>query len=176
MAKLILKEFRCVVDTDELGAESPYFLVFIGDLETGKTELKMIRQGNWHNEVDKGELWTVNAPVVSGFSFKPNPTLVLVALIEEDENLDISNFERDNLIKPLLAAKFKSFKDSGSTIVTGGIESGVSSTFKTALGLTLANDDNMGIKRLKPNGQTGNQPLLNYFADTGHYRVRFVIE
>lgn len=176
MAKLILKEFRCVEDTDESGAESPYFLVFVGDLETGKTELKMIRQGNWHNEVDKGELWTVNATVVSGFNFNPNPTLILVALIEEDENLDISNFERDNIIKPLLAAKFKSFKDSGATIVTSGISSGVKSTFNAALGLTLANDDNMGVIRLKPNGHSGDQPLLNYFADTGHYRVRFIID
>ena len=176
MAKLILKRFKCIADTDEVGAESPYFIVFVGDLETGKTELKMIRQGNWHNEVDQGETWEVNAPVVSGFSFNPNPTLVLVALIEEDENLDVSNFERDNFIKPLLAAKFQSFKDSGSTIVTGGIVVGVSSIFKILLDALLDNDDNMGIKRLKPNGQTGNQPLLNYFADTGHYRVRFVIE
>lgn len=176
MAKLVLKEFRCVIDTNETGAESPYFLVFVGDLETGQTELKMIRQGNWHNEVDQGELWTVNAPVVSGFSFKPKSTLILVALIEEDENLDINNFEKDNMIKPLLAAKFKSFKDSGSTIVTAGIVSGVKSTFQAALALTLSNDDNMGIKRLTPNGQVGKQPLLNYFADTGHYRVRFVLE
>lgn len=176
MAKLILKEFRCVEDTDEIGGESPYFLVFIGDLETGKTALKMIRQGSWHNEVDKGELWTVNAPVTDGFNFKPNPTLVLVALVEEDENLDISNFERDKMIAPLLEAKFKSFKDSGAKSVTSGITAGVSSTFKTALALTLSNDDNMGVKRLVTNGQTGNQPLLNYYADTGHYRVRFAIQ
>jgi hypothetical protein len=176
MAKLILKEFRCVEDTDEVGAESPYFLVFIGDLETGKTELKMIRQGNWHNEVDKGELWTVNAPVTNGFSFKPNPTLVLVAMVEEDENVDVSAFERDNIIKPLLAAKFKSFRDSGATIVTNAIASGVIDTFNIFLNVSLSNDDNMGIKRLKTTGQTGDQPLLNYFADTGHYRVRFTIQ
>jgi hypothetical protein len=159
MAKLILKEFRCVEDTDEVGAESPYFLVFIGDLETGKTELKMIRQGNWHNEVDKGELWTVNAPVTNGFSFKPNPTLVLVAMVEEDENVDVSAFERDNIIKPLLAAKFKSFRDSGATIVTNAIASGVIDTFNIFLNVSLSNDDNMGIKRLKTTGQTGERPV-----------------
>lgn len=176
MAKLVLKEFRCVEDTDEVGSESPYFLVFIGDLETGKTALKMIRQGNWHNEVDEGELWVVNAPVTNGFNFKPNPTLVLVAMIEEDDNVDVSNFEKDNMIAPMLATQFKSFKDSGATIVTSGISSAVSTTFNLAVGLALSNDDNMGIKRLKTTGQTGDQPLLNYFADTGHYRVRFVIQ
>lgn len=176
MAKLILKEFRCVEDTDEVGAESPYFLVFVGDLETGKTTLKMIRQGNWHNEVDKGELWVVNATVTNGFSFKPKPTLVLVAMVEEDENLDISSFERDNMIAPLLAAKFKSFRDSGSTVITGGIESGVRNTFETALALTLSNDDNMGIKRLNLNGQTGEQDLVKYSKDDGFYKVRFTIQ
>ena len=176
MATLTLKEFRCVEDTDESGAESPYFLVFVGDLETGKTELKMIRQGNWHNEVDQGELWTVNAPVTNGFSFKPNPTLVLVAMVEEDENVDVSAFERDNMIKPVLAAKFKSFRDSGATIVTSAIAAGVSDTFNVFLNVALSNDDNMGVKRLKPTGQPGDQPLLNYFADTGHYRVRFTIQ
>jgi hypothetical protein len=176
MAKLILKEFRCVEDTDESFGESPYFIVFAGDLTTGKTEVKLIRQGNWHNEVDKGELWVVNAPAVSGFSFTPNPTLVLVALVEEDDNLDVNNVEVNGLLKLMLSNQFKSFKDSGSTTVTSAIANSLKSTFTTTLSLFLSNDDNMGVKRLTVNGQTGPQPLLNYFADTGHYRVRFVVE
>ncbi len=178
MSKLILKEFRCVEDTDESGSESPYFLVFIGDLETGKTDVKRIKQGNWDDEVDKGELWVINAPVpfAHNFSFKTNPTLILVALIEEDVDVDISETEVNNFFKPLLDNSFQSFKKSGSSIVTNGISSSVAGDFNLLLGLKLGNDDNMGVKRLKPTGQAGNQPLLNYFADTGHYRVRFVIE
>ena len=176
MSQLILKEFRCVEDTDESGAESPYFITFVGDLTTGKTDVALIRQGNWHDEVDKGELWVVNAPVVGGFSFKASPTLVLVALIEEDENVDVNKAELSAIVKPILTSQFKSFKNSGSTTVTSAIASSMRSAMKTALSLLLSNDDNMGVLRLNVNGNTGPQPLLNYFADTGHYRVRFVIE
>jgi hypothetical protein len=178
MAKLMLKEFRCVEDTDESGSESPYFLVFIGDLVTGKTDVKRIKQGNWDDEVDKGELWVINAPVpfVHNFSFKTNPTLILVALIEEDVDVDISNAEVNSFFKPLLDDVFQNFKNSGATKVTSGISSGVASAFSNLIGLKLGNDDNMGVKRLKPTGQTGLQPILNYFADTGHYRVRFEIQ
>ena len=176
MAKLVLKEFRCVEDTDESGAESPYFLVYIAALDKNETVLKMIRQGNWHNEVDKGELWTVNATVSNGFNFNPNTTLVLSALIEEDDNVDVSNFEKDNIIKPLLDARLRDVKKSGANIITDGIASGFINTFNSGLVLSLSNDDKMGVKRLKTTGTTGNQPLLNYFADTGHYRVRFTIQ
>jgi hypothetical protein len=178
MAKLILKEFRCVEDTDESGSESPYFLVFIGDLVTGKTDVKRIKQGNWDDEVDKGELWVVNAPVPFDhpFSFKTDSTLIFVALLEEDIDVDISEAEVKTFFKPVLDASFQELKRSGATKITNGISLGVKKSFNLLLGLKLGNDENMGIIRLKPTGQPGNQPLLNYFADTGHYRVRFVIE
>jgi hypothetical protein len=176
MAKLILKEFRCVEDTDESGGESPYFIIFVGDLTTGNTEVKRIRRESWDNKVDKGELWVVNVPVVSGFNLNPNPTLVLVALLEEDDNMDISNDALNSGLKAFLQGRFKGFKDSGSTIVTSAIANSLRDAFIAWLSLALGNDDNMGVKRLKVNGTPGLQPLLNYFADTGHYRVRFVME
>lgn len=176
MAQLILKEFRCVDDTNESGAESPYFIVFVGDLTTRNSDVVQVRQGNWHNEVDKGELWVVNAPVLSGFSFKADPTIVLVALIEEDENVDINKAEVSAIVKPIMRSQFKSITDSGTTTVTSAIAGSLRSAFNNTLSIFLSNDDNMGVLRLKVNGKTGPQPLLNYFADSGHYRVRFEIE
>ena len=175
MSQLILKEFRCVDDTNESGAESPYFIVFVGDLTTGDNDTQLVRQGNWHNEVDKGELWVVNAPVVSGFSFKAGPTVVLVALIEEDENVDISKAEVNAIVKPIMDSQFESIKKAGTTTVTSAIAGSLRSAFNNALSIFLNNDDNMGVIRLKVNGKTGLQPLLNYFADSGHYRVRFEV-
>lgn len=175
MATLTLKEFRCVEDTDESGGESPYFIIFVGDLITGNTEVKRIRRESWDNNVHKGELWVVNIPVVSGFSLNPSPTLVLVALLDEDDNMDISS-DAINVLETFLQGRFKGFKDSGSTTVTSGISNSLRDAFSIWLSLSLGNDDQMGIKRLKVNGSPGLQPLLNYYADTGHYRVRFVIE
>ena len=31
MATLVLKEFRCVIETDEVGDDSPYFVIVIGN-------------------------------------------------------------------------------------------------------------------------------------------------
>jgi hypothetical protein len=126
--------------------------------------------------VDKGELWEVNVQIVNGFSLNPNPTLVLVALLEEDDNLDISNDAINTGLKTFLEGRFNGFRDSGSTVVTSAISNSLRDAFNNWLSLALSNDDNMGVKRLRLNGDSGLQPLLNYFADTGHYRVRFLVE
>jgi hypothetical protein len=102
--------------------------------------------------------------------------LVLVALLEEDNDMDISNDALNSGLKTFLQGRFKGFKDSGSTTVTSAIAKSLRDAFIAWLSLALGNDDNMGVKRLKVNGTPGLQPLLNYFADSGHYRVRFVIE
>jgi hypothetical protein len=181
MAKLVLKEFRCVEDTTEVGSESPYFITFVGDLATLKTSIKLTRQGSWHNQVDIGELWPVNETVADGISLNPNQTVVLVALVEEDEGLDVSNFELVNVIKTITAAKLTSLKNAGVNQLTPTVKGWIRDSFRTAVYLALssssgANDDLLGTRNLWLTGQLGAQPLLHIYAGGGYYRVRYVAE
>jgi hypothetical protein len=177
MAKLILKRFQCVIDTNELGSESPYFLTFVGDFATGKTALKLTRQGNWHNEVDQGETWTVNETVADGFDLVPTKTVVLSAMVEEDEGLDVNSVEV-NMIRSVLTARLNTLRQAGVTLVNATIANLMASTMKTALQLALssssgADDDYMGTRRVAITGQSGELQLVTFNAGGGLYRVRY---
>lgn len=179
MAKLILKRFHCAVGTSEIGAESPYFLTYVGDLSTGQSHLKMTRQGNWENEVDQGEIWTVNETVADGFSLTPSKTVALSAMVEEDEGLDVSAVER-GMIKNLLDAKLQQFQQAGVTTVNSAITGPMALVFKSGLALALssasgASDDLMGMpKALKLQGQPGELTKLATFTGGGGvYHVRY---
>ena len=179
MSKLILKRFQCVIDTDELGSESPYFLTFVGDIGSGKTTLKMTRQGNWENEVDKGEIWTVNETVAEGFALVPAKTLVLSAMVEEDEGLDVNGNEM-TMIHNVLIAKLNGFRQAGATIVNSAIAGPMASAFKSVLGLALfsttgAADDYMGTKRVALSGNVGDLPVVSFVGDGGRYNVRYAV-
>lgn len=179
MAKLILKRFQCVVDTDELGSESPYFLTFVGDIGSGKTSLKMTRQGNWENEVDKGETWTVNETVAEGFDLVPSKTLVLSALVEEDEGLDVNGNEVA-MIRQVLTNKLNGFRAAGVTIINGTIVGPMVTAFNTALGLALssssgADDDFMGTKQVGLTGHSGELAPISFVRDDGKYKVRYAV-
>lgn len=186
MAKLILKRFHCAAGTSEIGSESPYFLTYVGDLSLGTGRLKMTRQGNWHNEVDQGEIWTVNHTVSDGFSLEPSKTVAISAMVEEDDGPDITSDEmHDNIglfdgIEKALNKKLKGYKDSGSTIVNDTLRNGMVLTFRHSLLLALASesgaaDDLMGMpKALKLQGHPGElTKLATFTGDGGVYHVRY---
>ena len=179
MSKLTLKRFHCVEETDEIGTDSPYFLTFVGDIDTGNTAIKMTRQGNWHNEVDAGEIWTVNETVAQGFGFVPNKTVVLCGLVEEDEGLDINNDEV-KAIETAVKGALNDFRNTGSTLVTSKVRNDLASTMRGAIFLHLlssagARDDIVGVKPLVLNGKTGDQSLVSINGDGGRYRVRYAM-
>jgi len=177
MSTLILKRFHCVTETNEPGSDSPYFLTFVGDITNGNTAMKMTRQGNWHNEVDEGEIWQVNATVADGFNFKPATTLVLCAMVEEDEGLDISNAEVEQ-IQAALAQRLNQFRATGANVIKPIITNSMAQTMRARIVVSLltnagAGDDIVGVKALKLNGNTGEQALVSLVGDGGHYRVRY---
>ncbi len=176
MSKLIFKRFQCVVETDEIGTDSPYFLTFVGDIGTGATSIKMTRQGNWHNEVDQGEVWTVNETVSQGFGYVPNKTVVLSALVEEDEGVDITSAEV-NAIEAAVRHKLNQFRATGSTTVTTLVRNGLAKTMRSAILLHLlsssgASDDIVGVKPLLLNGSSGEQAVVTITGDGGRYKLR----
>ena len=179
MSKLILKRFACVTETDEIGADSPYFLTFVGDITTGTTSIKLTRQGNWHNEVDQGETWIVNEQVADGFNFVASKTVVLCAMVEEDEGIDI-NSEEVGMIKLVLTHRLAQFRATGSTTMTSLIRSNLltmmhgvmSNMLSTSVG---ASDDFVALKALSLNGQTGEQSIVTLVGDGGKYKVRYAV-
>ena len=179
MSKLILKRFACVTETDEVGADSPYFLTFVGDISTGSTSIKLTRQGNWHNEVDQGETWIVNEQVADGFNFVANKTVVLCAMVEEDEGIDISSEEAD-MVKLALTHRLGQFKATGSTTMTSLIRSNLLTLMRGAIGNMLsssvgASDDFVAVKALTLNGNSGEQSVVTLVGDGGKYKVRYAV-
>lgn len=179
MSKLILKRFQCVVETDEIGADSPYFLTFVGDIGTGDTSIKMTRQGNWHNEVDAGEVWTVNETVSQGLGYVPNKTVVLCAVVEEDEGVDITSAEV-NAIELAAKSALNQFRATGSTTVTTKVRNDLAaamrgSIFAQLLSSSGARDDIVSVKPLVLNGNTGEQAVVTLVGDGGRYKVRYAM-
>ncbi len=179
MTKLILKRFQCAIETDEVGADSPYFMTFVGDIATGVTSIKMTRQGNWHNEVDAGEIWSVNETVAQGFGFVPNKTVVLCAVVEEDDGVDITSNEL-GAIEGAVKGMLNQFRATGSTTVTNKVRNDLAGAMRGAILLHALSsaggqDDIVGVKALALNGKAGEQSLVTVNGDGGRYRVRYAV-
>lgn len=87
MSKLILSDFKCVQETNEIGSDSPYFVFFVGKpRDPTAADIVTIRQPEWNEAVDEGNVFHPNAPVAR----VDDDTLVLCALMEEDLNTDIT--------------------------------------------------------------------------------------
>lgn len=172
MGKLYLKEFRCVETTSGPGDDSPYFLIFIGNSGTPRyTRVVKIRKEAWDNTIESGELKQpdelVNDHVSPGGS-----SIVVVALMEEDDNADFSGSTLTQLRN-----RMKNFYDDiWENSISGQIQSSgplFTSEFRIALEDFKGNDDILGVKLLNVNTGSGGLPLLNFTGDGGRYRVRF---
>lgn len=87
MGKLILADFKCVEETNEIGSDSPYFVFFVGKgSNPGAAKLVTVRQLEWDEDVDEGNVFHPNAVVAR----VDDDTLILCALMEEDFNTDIT--------------------------------------------------------------------------------------
>lgn len=58
---LYLKEFRCVEETDEVGNDSPYFVVFVGN-KSGQpfSDVVRVRDPDWDGAASTGKLFQPN--------------------------------------------------------------------------------------------------------------------
>jgi hypothetical protein len=172
MAKLTLKEFRCLEETDEIGSDSPYFLVFVGDATLGnaQSDVKRIRRGEWDDNVDTGELFQPNATVTDGFKLD----FVLVAMMEEDWDPDIGG-QTLTQVRNWMHAAFDGLA-SATGFVDSNIAGIVREEFEKVIKLKCSNDEYLGVKRLSLSAQNGLLPLLNFQGDGGRYRVRFALQ
>lgn len=87
MATLILTDFQCVDETNEIGSDSPYFVFFIGKgRDAGAAKLVTVRGPGWDERVDQGDILHPNMAVAE----VDRDTVVLCALMEEDLATDIT--------------------------------------------------------------------------------------
>jgi hypothetical protein len=183
MAKLTLKEFRCVVDTDESGDESPYFLTWVADLRLRETRLKFTRKAFWENKVSPGPWWPVNDVVVDDedFDLSPLHTLALAAMVEEDEGTDIKGTELE-AIKGRMNDVFLNHveiaqaQDPGFiNVMRNTLRSQILEKLSSAIGADddlMEEDDHKAVRRIVLTG-TGNLALVTFKGGNGEYQARY---
>lgn len=169
MATLKLRAFRCVEESDEVGADSPYFVVFHGQPNNpGGAQITSVRRESWDNEVDSGDLFTPNAVVAKDID---TSTFVLVALMEEDVDRDIAGTAANN-VENWMRTMFSAYSGSGVTPHSYLAEKLIPE-LRRAINNYRSNDDIIDVKWLPVSTLNGDLKLLRFSGDGASYRVRF---
>jgi hypothetical protein len=191
MKTLVLKRFDCVVDTDEVGDDSPYFLVVIGNLTNGNpsTIVKLVRKNSWDMTVAKGDAITANVeigpfhPETSGTS--PDKSLILVAMFEEDWDPDLTTKDVE-VIKVVVSNAFEPWARESGTI-SPYLKEAVRNTLQNIIVERLENDTQMEtrtyqghywehqlVEEIRPKISSGGLlPRYTFWGDGGQYNIRF---
>ncbi len=174
MSKLVLKRFRCIEETDEIGDDSPYFLVFHGKVHQGNTpassSVKLVRKSAWDNTVAQGDLVIANMTVLNPL----NADLVLAAMMEEDNDTDFAGFQ----LIALQAWIGNFFNSLGNAVqaIDATVANLVRSEFRKGIKALDSNDDLIQVRTVVGPGISGQPPLLRFAGDGARYDVRFTIE
>ncbi len=174
MSKLVLKRFRCIEESDEIGDDSPYFLVFHGKVHQGNmaasSGVKLVRKSAWDNTVAQGDLINANMTVLNPLS----ADLVLAAMMEEDDGTDFAGFGL--LVLQQWICPF--FNSLGNAIsgMDGTVANIVRTEFKRGINALDSNDDLIQVRTVVGPGIAGQPPLLRFAGDGARYDVRFAIE
>ena len=187
MAKLVLKRFQCVEDTDESGGESPYFLTWVGNLEDPtKSTLMLTAKTYWDNNVDKGPgAWPVDHVVCPALPSSTSKTLALAVMCEKDEGRDITGAEVQ-AIKQTMQSVLQTWVNSGVFDSNGNANfvNTMKNTFEAQVRKKLdsssgADDDLMeednwrAARRIALTGQNQELSIVTFKGDTGQYNVRY---
>ncbi len=172
-SRLVLKEFRCVEETDaELGGEAPYFVIFAGKRSGDGVDSRVvrIRREAWDNTIDEGELWVVNEDVVAQVDKK---TLIMVGMIDEDFDVDVSGDDMTYIRNEMK----KAFRDAaaGNDRSLDQLYDLLRPKFVEVINKSKSNDEWLGMKRLEVTTLDGELPLLHFSGDGSNYRVRFKV-
>lgn len=151
--------FRCIEETDELSpSDSPFFLVYVGDSQHLKSDVQLVRQQSWDDNVDAGEparTATVNFSA-GGFN------LVLVALFEEDWDNDFKRKKVDEIRDTM--------NNLDTLLQPGVLESNLPEftiAFNNAIKKNRDNDDLIKMRRIH------NHQTLDFIGEGAHYSVTF---
>ena len=187
--KLVLKHFICNDATDDPGGDSPYFVIFVGHPKTLPTgdpadlahldyHVVTVWKAAWDDAIQDGTPRSPNLVVKSNSDHKTlhidGNTAIIVALCEQDDNVDITADERlqikQDLINPWI--------DFGGIIGTSdgyAIARKMRTKFRQAIDDAMSNDDILGVASMHP---TFGPHHLNFVSkdDAYDYAVTFSLE
>jgi hypothetical protein len=186
MARLILKRFQCVEDTDESGGESPYFITWVGNLNNpGASTLTLTAKSYWNNNVDKGPgAWPVDHVVCPTLPPTPARTLALAVMVEKDEGRDIVTAEMQTMkasLETLLGTWVSSgILDSSNANFVNTMKNSFESMVRARLQSSVGADDDLmeednwrAARRIALTGQNEELAIVTFKGDTGQYNVRY---
>jgi hypothetical protein len=170
MATLVLKQFRCLEESDEVGDDSPYFVVFEGNPSrtAAEADLVVVRRESWDNEISSGSLRSPEAVIAKEVGTNH---VVLCALMEEDDDCDIAGAAL-GYVRNWMRAVFDAYRASGSASAAD-IAKKLKPEFRRALGEARSDDDILGVVHVPVTTADGLLPLRYFYGDGGCYRVRF---
>lgn len=132
--------FKCLHETGEDSpSDSPYFLVYIGDRENKRSDVRRVKKSTWDDAVDAGE----PERKAKDIKFSPlvkNSDIVLVALIEED-------WDADSGLETNVRNKMNDYNDSLDSISISNLRI----NFINAIENNLVNDDLVNVQRFSNN-------------------------
>lgn len=173
MGNLILTDFQCVEQTNEIGSDSPYFVFFIGKgSDPGAAKLVTIRHPQWDEQIDAGEVSYPNAVVDN----VDDDTVVLLALMEEDLNTDITTgtgaFQkvRDHMRTLLLAHA------AGGHLPVAQLADGLIPEFRREIDAHRINDDLLDVIHVPTNIDLKQHGPFSLQGGGGRYLVGFDIQ
>jgi hypothetical protein len=185
--KLNLKKFTCIDATDDPGCDSPYFVVFVGkpkDLPAGRIkvsdldfQIATVRKKSWDDTIFDGAVRRPNLIVANekghALQFDGN-SCVLVALCEQDDDVDVTHDERHDILSDLRVP----WVAAGGGVATASgpaIAGDIRHKFAAIVDDALTNDDLLGVARLRPTA--GSHTVHYQSKDDGyHYKVEFELQ
>ena len=132
--------FKCLHETNEDSpSDSPYFLVYVGDRENNRSDVRRVKNDAWDDEVDAGDPVLTQNNITFSTSVKKF-SIVLVALIEED-------WDADTGLTSSVRNKMNDFDNSLSTTSASTLRL----KFINAIEDNLINDDLVNVQRVSNN-------------------------
>lgn len=177
MANLKFQKFTCVTETDEAGSDSPYFLLFIGNIDPktkqATSTVKMVREDKWDNNIDSGDSRDISTGNQTIATNVDSNTLVLVAVLEEDVDPDMAGI---NLLNVQIKAQASfAFFVATQNLKLPQLATKMKAEFIDIINRNLVNDDMVNVARLTIPSKVGSIPTVHFFGDGGHYTTEFAL-
>ncbi|WP_144120790.1 hypothetical protein [Catellatospora sichuanensis] len=153
----------CHEETDEVGDDSPYFLVFAASTTNpSATAFGKWGPGGWDAEIATGDSYSPNASIVSGVG--SSSWRLISLMVEEDYDNDLTAGEIAWIGNNMFNQYQISFWQPASTMI-----SELRATLRNTTAMYLSNDDMVATASSTIGSYAG------YVGDGGYYQVRYTL-
>lgn len=172
--QLMLTRIKCITDTSEGGADSPYLIVFIGRRGPSPScKVLRVRSPAWDETFTAGK--AVNTQQIVDQA-DITDAVVLAALIEEDWDPDLGS---GGVLQTLAQVHWKNYGgNSWANLNNAQVADLMCTKFAGLVKAALDNDEYLRTKVVpirKPLLEGPISPTLSYVGDDGRYDVTFSI-